>query len=489
MRDQEAGQLMIIVALGMVVLFGFAAVAVDLGNAYSQRRLAQNAADAAAMAAIRMVRTGSSATGASTVYQEITNVAALNGSAQVDPANTIYLDSNGNSLGPVNSYSGSLDDVAGVQVRTEIRYKTYFASVIGIGALASAARSSSMSFEPEIKGPDLMPMAVSQQSFNVGGSYTLWDSDTRGWVDFNGPCGGSGNSDVKNWIQYGFPIQPPNGDPTQNCDQFYVEPDPSHGSYSPVLPIPSYLQSDPGVRTSDLHAVENYRLNTTVTILVFDNSHYSQGDPYHIVGLAQFEITQVQDQGAHKYIMGTFQNLLPVLDSSTIPTTGDPFTVRMVQNNLTVTPQPTPPLVPTNTPTPTATATPATVTPTATPGGPTATPTGTPTTAPTPAPTATPTATPSPPAAPSGLAVTEEGKYTITLSWQDNSSNEQGFYIDRRRDGSTVWNPAGSVGPNVTTFTDSGLTHKTTYWYRVRAFNAGGDSDNTSPDVAGTTTP
>lgn len=60
----------------------------------------------------------------------------------------------------------------------------------------------------------------------------------------------------------------------------------------------------------------------------------------------------------------------------------------------------------------------------------------------------------------------------ITLTWQDNSDNETGFSVERSDDGLTGWAEVDTVGPNVETFLDTGLTGGNTYFYRVRAFNA-----------------
>jgi len=50
-RRSDHGQVLVIVAFGMFALLGMAALAIDGGNAYSDRRHAQNAADTAALAA------------------------------------------------------------------------------------------------------------------------------------------------------------------------------------------------------------------------------------------------------------------------------------------------------------------------------------------------------------------------------------------------------------------------------------------------------
>ncbi|MDD5367943.1 MAG: pilus assembly protein TadG-related protein [Anaerolineaceae bacterium] len=49
-REDERGQVLILLVVGMVALLGFAALAIDGGMAFSERRNAQNAADAAAVA-------------------------------------------------------------------------------------------------------------------------------------------------------------------------------------------------------------------------------------------------------------------------------------------------------------------------------------------------------------------------------------------------------------------------------------------------------
>jgi hypothetical protein len=80
------------------------------------------------------------------------------------------------------------------------------------------------------------------------------------------------------------------------------------------------------------------------------------------------------------------------------------------------------------------------------------------------------------PAAPSGLTATASATQ-INLTWTDNSTNETGFSIERCK-GTTCTNFAqiASVSMNVTTFSNTGLSKRTTYRYRVRAYNAAGNS-------------
>jgi len=96
--------------------------------------------------------------------------------------------------------------------------------------------------------------------------------------------------------------------------------------------------------------------------------------------------------------------------------------------------------------------------------------------------------TPQPgPNAPSDLRVTATRSNSISITWTDNSTNESGFGIERCT-GSTCTNFAeiGTVAANVTSASNSGLARRTTYRYRVRAYNSGGNSAY-SNIVSGTT--
>lgn len=89
-----------------------------------------------------------------------------------------------------------------------------------------------------------------------------------------------------------------------------------------------------------------------------------------------------------------------------------------------------------------------------------------------------------PPLPPSNLSVSSVFPTQADLRWTDNSSNESGF-IPERCIGTAAFcnaNPSFFValpatGQDVTDVVDTGLTEGTTYAWRVKAFNAVGDSD------------
>ena len=82
---------------------------------------------------------------------------------------------------------------------------------------------------------------------------------------------------------------------------------------------------------------------------------------------------------------------------------------------------------------------------------------------------------PPPPGAPTGLTATAVSKGQITIRWTDTASNEEGFKIERSSNG-TTFTQIATIAADLTTFTNSGLAANKLYYYRVRAYNAGGNS-------------
>jgi fibronectin type 3 domain-containing protein len=83
--------------------------------------------------------------------------------------------------------------------------------------------------------------------------------------------------------------------------------------------------------------------------------------------------------------------------------------------------------------------------------------------------------TPGPPAAPSNLIASAASATQINLSWTNNAFNQTGFKIERSLDGVT-FAQIGTAGASATTYFDPTLQPVTTYYYRIRATNAAGDS-------------
>lgn len=90
------------------------------------------------------------------------------------------------------------------------------------------------------------------------------------------------------------------------------------------------------------------------------------------------------------------------------------------------------------------------------------------------------------PAAPTGLAVTVSSAASLAMTWTDNSTNETGFKIERGTSASGPFTQVATTTTNLASYTDTGLTAATTYYYQVRATNSTGDSAYTA--VASATT-
>ncbi|MGD0354778.1 MAG: fibronectin type III domain-containing protein [Dehalococcoidia bacterium] len=94
-----------------------------------------------------------------------------------------------------------------------------------------------------------------------------------------------------------------------------------------------------------------------------------------------------------------------------------------------------------------------------------------------------------PPAAPSNLTATVVSSSQINLSWQDNSSNETGFKIERKTGSGGTYAQIATVGANVTGYNSTTLSASTLYYYRVRAYNTSGNSGYTNEAYATTLPP
>jgi hypothetical protein len=90
------------------------------------------------------------------------------------------------------------------------------------------------------------------------------------------------------------------------------------------------------------------------------------------------------------------------------------------------------------------------------------------------------------PSAPSNLSAKAISSSRIDLSWQDNSSDETGFAIQRKTGLDGVYAPLVTTGANVISYSDTGLTEGTTYYYCVQADRSGGNTEF-SNEAAATT--
>ena len=92
------------------------------------------------------------------------------------------------------------------------------------------------------------------------------------------------------------------------------------------------------------------------------------------------------------------------------------------------------------------------------------------------------------PAAPGNLAAIALSTNQVGLTWDDNSSNELWFYLDRSTNGFANINQL-VLSSNLTLYVDTNLASGVTYAYRVRAWNKRGYSAYSNTNSATTFAP
>ena len=83
------------------------------------------------------------------------------------------------------------------------------------------------------------------------------------------------------------------------------------------------------------------------------------------------------------------------------------------------------------------------------------------------------------PLAPNQLTFVSATRTSITMTWNDRSTDETGFEVQRSRTGTGGWTTVtlpAHPGTGIVTWTSTGLSRNTPYFYRVRAINAAGAS-------------
>ena len=88
------------------------------------------------------------------------------------------------------------------------------------------------------------------------------------------------------------------------------------------------------------------------------------------------------------------------------------------------------------------------------------------------------TTLPTPPANPTGLSATASttSPNDVSLTWTDAATNETGYEVERSTNNNSGFAKIADLGANASSYTSGELSSNTTYFYRVRAKNTGGES-------------
>lgn len=99
------------------------------------------------------------------------------------------------------------------------------------------------------------------------------------------------------------------------------------------------------------------------------------------------------------------------------------------------------------------------------------------------------------PSPPSNMTIAQNGS-SVTIGWTDNSNDETGFKIYRKKGADESYSFITSIDQDIVSYTDSDVSDGETYFYYLTSYNDNGESrtsnpvdisvDNTPPSVAST---
>lgn len=177
MADRECGAISVLVALLMVVLLGFAALAIDVAVVYSERAQLQNGADAAALGIAQtcaMTPTSALCSSSSTIATELANQNALDGLGTVE---SVALSANKVTVTTAAKEAG----------RSDNRVSLFFARAVGVSSAEVGARATAIWGSP-VAGPAPFPVVFSECELKDGPGWQV--IEYRKMADFTPACAG-----------------------------------------------------------------------------------------------------------------------------------------------------------------------------------------------------------------------------------------------------------------------------------------------------------
>lgn len=275
----QAGQSIIIVAVAMVALVLFAALAVDISSAYVQRRTAQNAADGAALAGAAKLayQINRRSYSDSEIKIHMNVFAERNGVADTDGVNSnvvndnlegYYLDGDGDRISEELIGSTTVPpDALGVEATAYITAPTFFLGLLGVDGLPLSAEAASV-LQQACGAECVVPIATHIRPF----------TDTVEWditVDCFNIWNGSGPGEF-GWLNWSWQ--------QEHCEEYpYTCPVPPEECHQDDCSAKCLGQNlNPAQCSSGFIAVGDWVAGTTGTvndIKVRDWLEYYIGDP------------------------------------------------------------------------------------------------------------------------------------------------------------------------------------------------------------------
>lgn len=203
-KPTQRGQALILIVLTIVGLVALVALAVDGGNAFADRRHAQNAADAAALAAALAKINDQD-------WQTAAMGRAISNGYNNDGIHSTVTVSNppGAGCNGVNSPYAGNDEYVQVVIRSTV--DTFFGSVVGINQMnncvEAVARAREGAYVPLYNGAGVVALKPNGNSvFGNVGNINLTVRNSGVFVNSNGSCAMSVNGNVNLTVdtQYGI---------------------------------------------------------------------------------------------------------------------------------------------------------------------------------------------------------------------------------------------------------------------------------------------
>jgi Flp pilus assembly protein TadG len=277
-RD-DSGAMMVLGGILMVVLLGFAALAIDIGHLCVVKNELQNAADAGSMAGANNLAPYLPTNpptpdfdSAETVAREATNANQTDYTLITDPVVDVGYYNLGTKVLQPRTISPTILDVAAVKVKVSRvagenggAVLPFIARVLGIDFMNVSAQATSMLSCPSVAPPgSLLPVAINQQvlpylwnttdpndtnlsqPFNIGSDYHYPDISEGGdivageWTSFFDVANDS--STIKDLINNGNPDSIALEQKIQCLDPTYVQPGTKTDIYTVLK---SKMQSNP----------------------------------------------------------------------------------------------------------------------------------------------------------------------------------------------------------------------------------------------------
>ena len=275
-RSSESGQILIMVAGGLIILLLFAGMVIDLGLGFRERRTLQNASDLSAMAGTKVIadhyldggRTGDQ------VFDAVQASLTANDCGADCTWTGIYVrpgtPGTEIDLGPVVD-GGTIPSLTqGVRITADAPSETFFMRVVGIDEVAVGTEATAMTSSLLDEAPSgvLLPIGAFDSDYEPGVEYELTEGEE-----------GPGNFGWLTWTGV-------NDAPTLG-DSICV-PD------NPAMEFPVWIEGAPGNKNSShVRSCLDQWLGQTVLIPIWSqtNNHGGSGLDYEIVTLAAFTLT------------------------------------------------------------------------------------------------------------------------------------------------------------------------------------------------------